>query len=111
MREEDTFKIVCDGVFPNADRIHPLMQRPLLAAYEKIKNDSDVIEFIVFGSSVTKHCRTGSDLDVYVELKKEKKMREIMDLNALHCDLDFWTNFTASDALKEEILKTGVRIK
>ena len=49
---------------------------------------------------------THSDIDLYVELKKDKKViNRYFDFV-----FDLWTNFTADERLKKEIKKKGVVI-
>lgn len=70
----------------------------------KLKKDKNINKIIVFGSSVTNSCHIDSDLDVYLELERNKKAT----INKIDYELDLWNNYTVSDELLEEINDKGV---
>lgn len=97
------FKVITEH-FLNAERIHPIMQRDVLAIINDLKNDSNVTKITVFGSSITSHVRSGSDIDLYVEIKENKSVHQTL----IDTPVDFWTNFSVDEEMLKEILKTGV---
>lgn len=99
------FRVITEQ-FLNADRIHPIMQKDVLAIINDLKNDSNVIRIIVFGSSVTSHVKSGSDIDLFVEIKKNKRVHQTL----IETPVDFWTNFSVDEEMLQEILKTGVKV-
>lgn len=101
---KDKFKIVINEPFLNCERIYPIQQRKVKELVEYLKNNKNIISIIIFGSSVTDKCHIGSDVDIYITLKKEEKIiNRYFDF-----PFDLWTNFTVDEYLKKEILKKGV---
>ena len=99
MRSTDTMWDfpVMDGVtFPNANRIHPLMQH----------RDQNVHRLILYGSSLEFHCNSASDIDLYIEkYDPDKKLAFFPDLD---CEADIITNLPPDNRLYQEIMKTGL---
>ena len=98
---------VKDGVsFPNANRVHPLMQerveRILLAA----RSDKNLKRLILYGSSLEFRCSSASDIDLYAEsVDPEKPLVFIPDLD---CEVDLVTNLSRDSRLYREIDRTGL---
>lgn len=98
------WKIVSDE-FLNADRIFPTQQKDVKKLIDVCSRDSNIRKIIIFGSSVTSACNPWSDIDVYFELRHDKKLPVIHNQEAVY---DKWSNFTVDSVLLQEILKTGV---
>ena len=88
----------------NCEKIYPIQQLRVLNLISKLKRDKNINKIIIFGSSVTNSCHIDSDLDVYLELKNNKKIT----LNKIDYELDLWNNYTVSKELLEEINDKGV---
>lgn len=98
------WKVCIDKPFKNASKIFPTQQRDVARIVESVKLDSNVKSVTIFGSSVTWGCNPWSDIDVYYELKEEKKLPKVK----LENPRDAWTNFTVDETLLEEIQTKGV---
>ena len=61
---------------------------------------------IIFGSSLKPTCHIDSDIDIYLELDKNKRVNFPFITKAY----DYWNNFTVDANLRNEIKKTGVTI-
>ena len=106
MLELNEWKICIPNPFQNCQRIYPIQQKKVSRLIDELtKNDANIKKIIIFGSSVTSRCHVGSDVDVYVETNAEPKDL-IKDFVPFAYDL--WTDMTADQRLKTEILKTGV---
>lgn len=56
---------VMDGVsFPNANRVHPLMQRRIEKLIRHLYQDKNVKKAALFGSSLEFRCSSYSDIDL-----------------------------------------------
>lgn len=97
---------ICTDYFKNCEYIYPTQQKKAKQFLDYLSKDDDVESITIFGSSITDRCSNESDLDVYVELKHDKKL--------IHHYFDFaydlWTNFTVDKKMKDEILKKGLII-
>lgn len=98
------YKVVINNPFENCEYIYPIQQRKVKELVDYLKNNKNIKSIIIFGSSVTNKCHIGSDVDIYVTLKKDEK---IID-RYFNFVFDLWTNFTADEHLKKEIYKKGV---
>lgn len=109
MRSTDTMWDfpVMDGVtFPNANRIHPLMQHRVEKILLEIRRDQNVHRLILYGSSLEFHCNSASDIDLYIEkYDPDKKLAFFPDLD---CEADIITNLPPDNRLYQEIMKTGL---
>lgn len=92
--------------FENCEKIHPLQQKKVRKIIDSLSTDSNVLSITIFGSSVRGDCHAGSDVDIYLILKKEDKVH----LNCTDFVYDLWTNFTVDSRMLKEILKKGVRV-
>lgn len=101
---KDNFNITIKNPFLNCDKIYPIQQLRVANLLENFKLDANVNNVIIFGSSITNTCCIDSDLDVYLELKKDKKVH----INKLDYELDLWNNYTVSEELLNEIIDKGV---
>lgn len=93
--------------FINCDRIYPTQQKKVKKILRCVpENENNVNKVIVFGSSTTAKYHSGSDVDVYFELDVDKH------INGLPLDVvyDLWTNYTADERLRKEIIQTGVTV-
>jgi len=100
---KNVYKVTIKEEYKNIEKIYPIKQRQVKELIDDIVDDN-VILIKIFGSSVTNMCTINSDVDIYVELKKDKKQ-----IHKLHnFEYDYWTNFTVDKRLKEEIDKKGV---
>ena len=100
-------KVCIDNPFMNCDKIHPLQQRKVRQLYDELSAKDNVQEIIIFGSSVTNRCHTGSDVDLYVTLKNDENRLINSYMQFL---FDLWTNYSVDERLLNEIKKTGVKI-
>ena len=98
---------VMDGVtFPNANRIHPLMQHRVEKILLEIRRDQNVHRLILYGSSLEFHCNSASDIDLYIEkYDPDQKLAFFPDLD---CETDIITNLPPDNRLYQEIMKTGL---
>ena len=98
---------VMEGVtFPNANRVHPLMQRRVEKLLRSVPKDKNVCRLVLFGSALEFRCGSSSDLDLYVEkYDKDKKLEYFPELD---CEVDIVTNLPADSRLYREIDRTGL---
>lgn len=101
-----TWRICIDNPFEQCQRIYPIQQWKIRELIDDISRDSAVESITIFGSSVTERCHQGSDVDLYVELTTDHNPVQ----NKHDFAFDLWTNFTADERLKTEILKKGVKV-
>ena len=85
------YKVTIKEPFLNCDRIYPIQQKKVKEMLDYFNGNDNVRTVIVFGSSVTDRCHVGSDLDIYVSLKEDKKLID----KYFPFDFDLWTNFSA----------------
>ena len=65
---------VMEGVsFPNANRVHPLMQRRVEKLIHELGKDQNIRRLILFGSSLEFRCSNTSDIDLYIEKREPEK--------------------------------------
>lgn len=100
-------RIVSDH-FMNVEKIHPLKQKQVFQLINVLKKKENVKKIIIFGSSVTNNCHSGSDLDFYVELSNEVDLKK--DIISVGYDLDYWNNYMVDERLLNEIKKNGVLV-
>lgn len=98
------WKICVQPSFQNCEYIYPIQQKKVKELVNYLKENENVIRIVVFGSSVTESCHAGSDVDIYLDLKKE----EYPIKKAFHFVFDLWTNYTVDDRLYQEIESKGV---
>ena len=100
----DGWKVCIDRPFMNCDRIYPIQQRKVRQLIDECAACPDVGRVLVFGSSVTASCHIDSDVDLYVETSsKGFSLSGTYDF-----EIDLWTDRSADDRLKAEILQKGV---
>lgn len=104
MPPKDKFKICISKPFENCERIYPIQQERVSEIIKQIKKDSNVLKAIIFGSSVTNACHIDSDIDIYFQLAKNKKVK----LQNVDYQIDTWTNFSVDKNLYSKIFETGV---
>lgn len=98
------WKICINNPFNNCEKIYPIQQKKVKKLIDDISVDKNITKIIIFGSSVTDRCNIGSDVDIYVESKKNKiKLKNVYDF-----EYDLWTNNTVDKRLFDEINKKGV---
>ena len=103
----NTWKTCTQEPFQNCNRIHALQQRKVAHLLGALRQRDGIRRAIVFGSSTTERCHTGSDVDLYVEL--DPGAHDVTGLcEGLDFECDLWTNRTADTRLISEIEKTGV---
>lgn len=96
--------IDADKVFQNVELIFPTQQADvskIVSDFSKIKN---VEKIIVFGSSVTSACNPWSDIDLFVQVNEEIRLKK----PRVGVPIDLWTNFDIDENLMREINETGV---
>lgn len=98
---------VAEGVsFPDANRVHPLMQKRIDRLIQELTKDSNIQKIVLFGSSLEFRCDSNSDIDLYIEkYDREKALRSFPDLD---CEVDVITNLPHESSLYKEIDKTGL---
>lgn len=98
---------VLEGVsFPNANRVHPLMQRRVQTMICELGKDQNVRKLILFGSSLEFRCSSTSDIDLYIEkLDLTKKLEHLPELD---CETDIITNLPPDNKLYQQIVQTGL---
>ncbi len=98
---------VADGIsFPDANRIHPLMQKRVDTLIRSLRKDNNIRRLVLFGSSLEFRCNSHSDIDLYIEKFDENKKME--NLPELDCEVDIVTNLPPESRLYQEIDKTGL---
>lgn len=71
--QKNSFNITINKPFLNCEKIYPIQQLRVMNLINKLKKDKNINKIIVFGSSVANSCHIDSDLDVYLELERNKK--------------------------------------
>lgn len=100
------WKVCVDPRFQNADKIFPTQQKDVAILLEVMQSQEHVKRVVIFGSSVTSACNPWSDLDVFVELSDNVKVKK----PNLSVPLDLWTNYDVDDRLRMEIEESGVTV-
>lgn len=98
---------VMEGVsFPNANRVHPLMQRRVEKIIQSARADKNICRLVLFGSSLEFRCSSNSDIDIYIEkYDADKKWSSFPDID---CEVDIITNLSPDNRLYQEIEHTGL---
>lgn len=98
---------VMEGVgFPDANRVHPLMQRRVEKLIGHLCQDRNIKKAALFGSSLEFRCSSYSDIDLYLEkYDKEKKLEPLPEVG---CEVDIVTNLSPESALYREIEAKGL---
>lgn len=98
----------------NLRRIYPLKQKQVAQIYDKVKDNSIVRRAIIFGSSVTGRCHTGSDLDICIDadvsdgMKVYELQRQIGEICNWNCDILMYSNL--GSRMKNTVEREGVVI-
>lgn len=71
-----------------------------------LKGNKNINKIVIFGSSVTNRCRTGSDLDFYVDMSEQVDLNKL--LPSILSNYHYWNNYTVDKRLLSEIEKKGV---
>lgn len=98
------FKICITDPYENCNKIYPIQQMRIKNILDQVSQDKDISKVIVFGSSVTNRCHIDSDLDLFLEIDKNKNII----FSNIDYNLDLWNNFTVTDDLLKEIKEKGV---
>lgn len=98
---------IMEGVdFPNANRVHPLMQNRVNKLIHEFSKDQNIRRLILYGSSLEFRCSSASDIDLYIEKENpEKKLEYIPELD---CEIDIITNLPSENKLYQRIEQTGL---
>lgn len=99
---------VVSEYFWNAPAIHPMRQGDVAKMVNLCKYNNNIQKVIIFGSTVTAHCHSWSDIDIYFELSDNIGYLPVVKDSDV--TFDKWTNFNVSPELYEEIIKTGVPV-
>lgn len=100
---------VKEGVtFKNATLVHPLMQIEVQSLIDQLSEDLTVNKVIVFGSSVTLHCNSFSDLDVLVQRTDYNVKLNPYPICDVALDLLFQNDL--GESILKEIQETGVLV-
>lgn len=98
---------VMEGIsFPDANRIHPLMQGRVEKLIRGLEKDKNIRRVIVFGSALEFRCGSASDIDVYIE--KYDADKKLAHLPELDCEIDIITNLQSDNKLYQKIEQTGL---
>lgn len=98
---------VMEGVcFPNANRVHPLMQRRVETLLRHLYRDKNIRKAALFGSSLEFRCSSHSDIDLYLE--KYDKDKKLDPLPEVGCEVDIVTNLSPESVLYREIHAKGL---
>lgn len=103
-KRTNSFEITNSKPYKNNDKIHPIHQNDVQKILETLKEYSEVKSVVVFGSSVEETCNYQSDIDIYVELKKDINIKKYN----IDTPVDYWTNYTVCPEILKEIKKKGV---
>lgn len=98
------WKIVTDKRYKNRELIFPTQQADVGTLVELFSAYPEVRRIIIFGSSVTSACNPWSDIDIYVDLETECRLKKPL----LPVPVDLWTNFDVDSRLLAEIQEKGV---
>ncbi|MCC8046387.1 MAG: nucleotidyltransferase domain-containing protein [Clostridiales bacterium] len=98
---------ITDGVsLPDANRIHPLMQKRVDTLVRALIKDKNICRIVLFGSSLEFRCDSYSDIDLYIEkYDPDKKIEHFPDLD---CSVDIVSNLAHTSRLYQEIDRTGL---
>lgn len=98
---------VMEGIaFPDANRVHPLMQGRVEKLIYELAKDQNIRRVILFGSSLEFRCNSASDMDIYIEkFDSGKKLEYVPELD---CEIDIVTNLSHDNRLYHEIEQTGL---
>lgn len=100
------FPVMKGVTFPNANRVHPLMQNRIEKLIRELERDQNIRRMILFGSSLEFRCNSTSDIDLYIEkYDSEKKLAYFPELD---CEIDIITNLKSDNKLYQEIEQTGL---
>ena len=100
------FRICIKDPFVNCSKIYPIQQKKVRAILDAVKDDPNVKKVMIFGSSTQYSCTIDSDVDVFIELKKNSPI----DISGISYEFDLWTNYNVDERLLKEIEKTGVKV-
>lgn len=103
---ENQWKVYHGCEFLNCNKIVPFQRKKVEALVRDLGRDENVEKIVVFGSSVTDQCHAGSDVDLYVQLKEDKKLI----LSPYYFTYDLWTSFNVDAGMMSEIEKKGVTV-
>lgn len=100
------WRICINEPFDKCEYIYPIQQRKVKILLDELKKNELVKKIVIFGSSITSRCHSGSDVDIYVEFKENPRCIPI----DCYVDFgyDFWDNYHVDQRLKNEIDKTGL---
>lgn len=98
------WNIVTEKRYQNRQHIFPTQQTDVGTLVEAFSSCPQVEKILIFGSSVTAACNPWSDIDIYVQLQEEVRLKRPL----LPVPVDLWTNFTADESLLAEIKEKGV---
>lgn len=100
------FEVMNQVHFRNAEKVHPIMQRDVQKIVDSLSAHVEVKKIIIFGSAITYRCTYDSDIDIYVELAKDKNVKAYN----VETPVDYWTNYSVDPKMLEEIINKGVTI-
>ncbi len=100
------WEIFINHPFLNCKKIHPMQQKKVRILIDSLQTDHNVEKIVIFGSSVSGKCHVDSDVDIYITLKENKRIR----INVCDFLYDVWTNFTVDNRMRKEIDEKGVTV-
>lgn len=93
-------------IFPDANRVHPLMQERVERIYRAARMDENLSRLVLYGSSLEFRCSSASDIDLYAEsVDPDQPLDFLPDLD---CEVDLVTNLPHDSRLYREIDRTGL---
>lgn len=104
--ERYKYRVCVSEPFLHCELIFPNQQKYIKDLLATLKKDNNIEKIIIFGSSLKPSCHIDSDIDIYLELKENKKV----EFPYITKPYDYWNNYTVDDNLKNEIFKTGVTV-
>jgi len=99
----------------NLKRIHPLKQRIVNNIYESLKDNKQIEEVYIFGSSTTIRCNKNSDIDIAIRLINDTKENKevisdvINNICNYNCDI-IWLNSIEKETKLYKNVERGLRI-
>lgn len=94
--------------YPFAKYTHPLKQSDIQLIYDSMIQDENVLLLVIFGSTVNMICHSGSDIDIYVELKDYNSIPAIPD-NVIS-DVDLIYNISKTSGIYKSIDRDGIAL-
>lgn len=96
-----------DKKFHNMEYIHPLKQLDIYYILEAWKKDDNIRRVVVFGSTVSDRCHSGSDIDLYVQLDDNTHVPRL-PYEQIISEVDLLVQVKETDAIWNAIMRDGI---